>query len=138
MGDVYNVTCSEVSTWGQILDLYLDVLETHLGYRPSVNYLSRESIQTLCKSRYKLSYDRLYHRAFDNKKISQYIDVDTFVHVDTGLKKCLEGFLEDPKFKRINWVREALVDRLTEERTPLHEIRGLKQKVKYLRHRYLY
>jgi nucleoside-diphosphate-sugar epimerase len=137
MGSIYNITCGKAVAWSQIVDVYLDVLEAHLEYRPKVKHLNHESSQALCKSRYKLLYDRLYDRAFDNAKVSRCINVDTFINVDIGLKKCLESFLENPEFKRIDWEREALADRITEERTPLHEIHGLKQKVKYLRHRYL-
>lgn len=137
MGSIYNIICGKAVAWSQILDVYMDALETHLGYRPKVKLLDQESSQTLCKSRYKLLYDRLYDRVFDNTKVSRCINVDTFTNVDVGLKKCLEGFLENPKFKRIDWKREALADRIAEERTPLHEIHGMKQKVRYLRHRYL-
>jgi hypothetical protein len=103
-----------------------------------VNYLNYDLFQTLSKSKYKLSYDRLYDRSFDNKNIKQYINADCFTNIDDGLKRCLRTFLENPNFKRIDWKVEALMDRLTEERTPLHEIHGLKQKVMYLRYRYLH
>ena len=138
MGDTYNITCGKAFTWGEVLEVYLDVLEAHLGFRPEVSFLNHESFQAFSRSRYKLLYDRLYDRAFDNKKIDQYVSVDSFANVDDGLKVCMKAFLENPSFKRIDWKREALMDRVTEERTPLHEIPGLKQKWKYLRHRYLY
>jgi nucleoside-diphosphate-sugar epimerase len=138
MGDTYNVTCRTAIPWGQVLDVYLDVLEAHLGYRPRVTHLNHESFQSLCRSKYKLLYDRLYDRAFDNQRVNQHINVDSFANVDDGLRECIETFLKGPRFKRIDWERQALMDRITDERTPLHEIRGLKQKVKYLRHRYLH
>jgi len=137
MGNTYNITCGKAFAWSAILNVYLDVLETHLGDRPKVKYLNYEIFQTLSTARYKLVYDRLYDRVFDNKKIHQYVNVDCFTNFDDGLKRCLGNFLENPNFRRIDWKIQALMDRLTEERTPLHEIFGLNQKVEYLKNRYL-
>ncbi|MPM35438.1 hypothetical protein SDC9_82030 [bioreactor metagenome] len=85
---------------------------------------------------YQIIYDRLFNRKFDNSKIAKYINVEDFTLFDQGLKECLEKFLENPKFKNIDWRAEALKDRRTKELTNLNEILGVKQKIKYLLYRF--
>jgi hypothetical protein len=44
--------------------------------------------------------------------------------------------MEKPIFKGINWKYEAIKDRITEERTPLKDICGIKNKMMYIYYRY--
>ena len=59
------------------------------------------------------------------------------VLVDSGLSKCLEEFLDgNQSFREMSWNYEGYADKLTGEHTPLKEIPGMKNKIKYLVARY--
>lgn len=138
-GEIFHITTEESKTWNDILVIYLDVLEKHLGYKPKV-LLQR--LKGFIKyrpniSKYQVLYDRLFDRIFDNSKIAQYIDTKSFSKIEIGLKDCLEEFLKSPGFSNINWRNEALKDRQTKEYTSLKEIPGAKQKINYLIYRYI-
>jgi len=90
------------------------------------------NFQSYHPATYQIKYDRLYNRKFDNGKIGKYIDVFDFTSTTEGINVCLEEFIKDPSFNNINWRAEALKDRKTKEFAKLSEIRGVKQKVKYL------
>ena len=136
-GEIFHITSNESEKWEDILNIYLEVLERHLNRRPRVLFQDVEKFIDIHPAKFQILYDRLYDRKFNNNKISKYIDIRTFTTGDIGLKKCLEGFLEEPKFKIVNWKREALKDRQTKENTPLNEIAGMRQKIKYLTYRYI-
>lgn len=135
LGEIYHITSNQAFLWSEILDIYLNVLEKHLGYRPKVILEGLDSFQKYHSAVYQIKYDRLYNRRFNNDKIGNLIDTDNFTLTEIGIASCLEEFLEHPSFKQINWRAEALKDRETNEFTPLSEIKGLKQKIKYLLYR---
>ncbi|RPA66584.1 NAD-dependent epimerase/dehydratase family protein [Cyclobacteriaceae bacterium YHN15] len=131
----FHITASECYTWDEILNLYLSIIEKYLGFRPKVLLQNMNGFLELHPGKYQVKYDRLFNRRFDNSKIKQYLDLNVFTNPITGLKKCLEGFLMDPKFKPINWRLEALKDKLSKETTPLNEIPGVKSKIIYIMYR---
>lgn len=137
LGQVYHVTHPQAAMWSRILDMYLDVLEKHLGSRPKVLLLERTQFFECQRSEYQIKYDRLFNRRFDNSKISEFVDINNFKPVEEGLVRCLEQFLESPRFDRIDWRLEALKDRFTGDSTSISSIAGFKNKVKYLIYRYI-
>ena len=137
LGETFHITTENPSRWSDILAVYLSVLEKHLGKKPKVLFQNLDDFTRYRPGgKHQVIYDRLFDRQFDNSKISEYVDTANFVKTDVGLKRCLECFLESPKFKNIDWVAEALKDRQTKEHTPLREIKGISQKLKYLTARY--
>lgn len=136
LGNTFHITAVGSNSWHDILTIYLEVLEKHLKYKPKVLLQNLKKFYECHPANYQIKYDRLFNRQFDSTKIAQYINTNLFAQVETGLKSCLEKFLKDPKFKVIDWKTEAIKDRQTKEHTPLMEIRGLKQKIKYLLYRY--
>jgi len=136
-GETFTITTKESHTWDYILSIYLDVLEEHLGYRPKVLLQSLDQFLACKSAKYQVIYDRLFNRQFDNSKIAPFFDTGSAVKTDTGLRACLEVFLDNPIFKTINWKTEAIKDRQSNELAPLKEIPGIKQKIKYLIYRYL-
>lgn len=136
LGQKYHITNKYSHKWGNILDIYLEILEENLGNRPKVIYQNLSDFLTWNPGKYPIIYDRLFDRKFDNTKINEIIDTKEFVDLKIGLRKCLNEFLSNPEFLSINWKNEALKDKFTKERTPLKEINGFKQKVKYLLYRY--
>ena len=79
----------------------------------------------------QVKWDRLYDRTFNNSKIGKYIDTTTFENTMPALTKCLQEFLSKPYFREIDWVSEAVKDRMTGEWSNFSEIIGVKQKIKY-------
>lgn len=136
LGITFHITSNKPTGWDDILEIYLEVLERHLGKKPKVLFENLDNFLKYHPAIYQVKYDRLYNRKFNNSKIAQFVDVDSFTSIQDGLKGCLEEFIRDPVFKPINWHAEALKDRKTKEFTRLSEIKGIKQKVKYLIYRF--
>lgn len=137
LGEAFHVTAPNTLTWESVLGIYLDVLEKHLGNRPRVLLQDLEPFSKCSPGKNQITYDRLYDREFDNRKIGHYADTSHFILVEKGLKECLEKFLCNPKFKTINWRKEAIKDANTDQRTPLREIPEFKNRLKYLLFLYL-
>lgn len=137
LGEIFHITSSEPIKWSQVLSIYLNVLEKHLGFRPKVLFVNLDQFVKVHPAKYQIIYDRFYNRVFDSTKIAQYTDPNTFLSVEDGLKNCLEVFLKREKFKTINWKSEAIRDKQSKEKTVLKEITGYKQKLIYLVYRYL-
>lgn len=135
-GEVFNIINPICCTWEIVLETYLRVLENHLGFRPKVAYQYLDEYLKW-NSKYQVIYDRLFDRCFDASKISKFVDVRSFVAPKEGLRKCLETFLKAPRFRGINWRNEALKDKYANEKTPFSEIKGVKQRLKYLYYRYI-
>lgn len=138
LGETFHITSESVCKWSDVLNIYLNVLENRLGERPRVILQDLHDFLDWNVGKYQIIYDRLFDRQFDNTKINGFIDTEEFVQVEIGLTKCLNTFLDNPEFKSINWRSEAKKDRFSKEVTPLKEIDGLKQKIKYLVSRYLF
>jgi nucleoside-diphosphate-sugar epimerase len=138
-GEAFHITYSKKIGWNEVLDIYTTTLENHKHIRPKILLQDQKIFLKLHQNRYKIIYDRLYNRQFNNNKIKKYIDITTFMPPKSGLKKCLERFIDTPnhRFKPINWKTEAIKDRLLAEHTPLKDISGIKQKIKYLLYRNL-
>jgi len=137
MGDTFNIMTNESTSWANVLAVYLEILEKHLGYKPKVLLLDKGKLCLPGSLKYQIVYDRLYDRRFDNSKIAQHTDIAGFTKTGTGLRCCLGEFLKNPVFKSISWEAEALKDRQAKEHTPLYEIQNMRQKGRYLMARYL-
>lgn len=127
---VFNIATNESHTWNEILETYLNVLETHLNFRPKVIILPQWR-PFMGGNRYQVKWDRLYNRTFDISKIIQYTENTEFNPTILAISSCLAAFLKDPQFKKINWGSEALKDRLTGEWARFKEIKGIRDKLKY-------
>lgn len=134
----FHITQGKAISWKAILNIYLDVLEAHLGKRPNVLFLSMDKFSLCTHAGYQIKYDRLFHRSFDNTRISCFIDINCFMPVQHGLVQSLKEFLNNPKFTPIDWRAEAVKDRYSKEFTPLAEIPNWKSKLKYLLVRFLF
>lgn len=136
LGKTFHITYPKSLLWSKVLNIYLSVLEKHLGRKPRV-VLTKKSTNLKFKERiYQVIYCRYFNRTFDNSKIARYCDVESFTSPQVGLTQCLEQFLKNPAFKKIDWLLEAINDRAANERTPLNEIPTLNEKIYYLIYRY--
>jgi len=137
LGNILQITNSYSNSWEEILDIYLQTLKKHLGYKPKVLLLDLEKFLEYKPAKYQILYDRLFNRQFNNFRIAQYINIESFVKPEIGLENCLDEFLINPQFNNIDWKMEAMRDKLMGENTLLQEIKGIKQKIKYLIYRYI-
>lgn len=136
LGEVFHITCPEAMLWSEVLNVYLSVLEKHLGLRPRV-IMTDKSTNLKFKNRvYQVVYCRYFNRSFDNAKVGRFCNVNDFTLPQIGLANCLEQFLEKPVFQGIEWEIEAVNDRASGERTPLSEIPSKGAKIYYLIYRY--
>ena len=137
-GETFHIATEETIKWEEVLELYLDVLEEHIGKRPKVLLQDLESFIEWKGGKYQVLYDRLYNRSFNGSKLNQFVEMQSFEQIASGLRNCLQLFLEKPSFRSIYWKNEALKDRNTKEVTPMNEILGFKQKVKYILYRWVW
>lgn len=135
IGQVYNIVIKQSFKWKEILNIYLDVLEQRLGKRPKVILTDKCTNLKLPYAKYQVLYGRYFNRHFDNEKISNLIDTTEWVLPKEGLVQCLNCFLDNPEFLKIDWHKEALIDKAAKEWTPLKEIHGNRMRIKYLKWR---
>ena len=131
-GNVFHITQSYSCTWNEILDIYITALEKN-GYRVNSYITDLSGDHETCI----FKYDRAYDRVFDNEKINTYINTTDFLNPKAGLSSCLEEFVKQPHFLKIDWALQAYWDRLLKEKTPLVEIKKEKDKMIYLFYRYV-
>jgi nucleoside-diphosphate-sugar epimerase len=131
LGEAFHITSSKSIYWNEVLDIYTNVLADYFGDSPKVVLQNFEDFNAWHPAKYQIEYDRLYNRKFDNSKIEKYIDTSTFVDSATGLKLCLEQFLKQPKFLKIDLRTEAIKDKQLGVRASLIEWPSFKQNLKY-------
>lgn len=112
-GEAFHITQSRPLKWSEVLDLYLSVIEEKTGRRPKVQMRPKSPNLALGKS--QVMYDRWYNRKFDSAKIGKFIQTDSFLPPEEGLRKCLMAFIDNPQYNDINWALEAQYDRWTGE-----------------------
>lgn len=135
-GEVFHITEPYSHTWQEVLEVYLEVLEKKTGRRPKVVMTEKSDCLAFPWRRYQLIYSRYFNRHFDSSKIGRFLDINDFKDICDGLGNCLEQFLNNPSFDNIDWMLEAMLDRSSCETTPLAEIAGYKNKIKYVLYRY--
>ena len=134
LGETFHITSERSYTWNDILQCYLSILDEETEIKPNVVFT--EKAISLKINKYQVIYCRYFNRTFDDSKIKNFIDTDSFTEPTQGLSECLKAFLKNPSFQTINWKLEAWNDRAAKERTPLKEIPGWKKKILYLLYRY--
>lgn len=135
LGEDFNLTGHQAMTWGELLELYLDLLEEHLGRRPEVLEQDVERFCQAANSVPQVRYDRMYDRRFDPSKIGAFIDLNALQDPRIALAAQFRAQLSGGHFGLLNPRGEALRDRAAQERTALREFPGLKRKMSYLTYR---
>lgn len=139
IGETVHLTSEHHRTWNEIWAIYSNTIESVCGFRPKLKMVSLSDFLRTRSSelKYQVIYDRVYDRDYNTDKERTFVKVDNFISPEKGLDSCLRLMIKSDKFRKINWKYEAKRDKLTGEITPLHEIVGFKNKVKYLLTRYL-
>lgn len=140
LGETYNLAPPERHTWNDIAIIYNDIIMSKTGKSLKIKYVSVNDF-IKCRGKgleYQVIYDRLFDRDFDTSKESEFVETEKFIKLRDGLTQCLSNFIYDGcPFKYISWQHEAIKDKMVNEHTPLNEIKGVKNKIKYLITRYL-
>lgn len=125
--------------WYEVFAIYRELIQDKNGHQLRMKEVSTDIFLKLRPDYliYQLKYDRLYDRDFDTTKETEFADADKFYTPKEGLSRCLAEFLKEPHWRGINWVFEAKKDKVTHERTPLSEIVGFRNRIKYLINRYI-
>ncbi|WP_397445429.1 NAD-dependent epimerase/dehydratase family protein [Polaribacter sp. R77954] len=130
--EVFNITVSEAYKWEDMLSAYVETIEIKLGKKPKILVLDKAPIP----DRYVVKYDKLFDRKYDNSKIKKYFDFEDATPTLSALQNCMEVFFNNQVFLPIDWKKEAFLDRLSGDVTPLSEILSRKDKIMYLIFRY--
>lgn len=136
-GEAFHITHPQAVTWQELFNIYLEVLEERGGC-PAKVLMTEESVNLRYSGmKWQVLNDRQLNRRFDNSKIGQFIDVNTFVNPIEGLKMCLNTFLDSPKFNKTSWFYDVYKDRICGDRASLSEFPSKKDYLKYMLCRYL-
>lgn len=136
LGEAFHITGANHLTWEAVLGIYRRAME-ECGLQFKVQNVDLDSFISCHNGKYQIIYDRLYNRVFDNSKISKFIDVHEFESVEEGLYQSAIDFLHKPHFLKIDWPHEAVKDRLTGDRAKLREMGNLKNKLRYIKYRFI-
>lgn len=136
-GQAFHITTAESHTWSEILEFYCNKIEQKTGIRPKVKMVKDSTGLQRVWNPWQIKYDRLYNRTFDNSKIESVRGKYNYMPCFEGLSECLDEFLENPKWLSVNTKYEAWCDRQTGELTPLVEIPGHFNKLRYLKWRFM-
>ena len=136
-GQLFHIVNNEVTTWEDVLEIYLDIIEKKINKRPKVKMIdSSDGLQQVWNP-WQIKYDRLFDRVFNNSKIENICGKYNYKSIESGLQECLNNFLDNPQWLNFNWRYEAWADKQAKEHTPLREIEGVRTKVRYMKWRYL-
>lgn len=136
--NAYNVTVRDFFTWREILEVYKEIFFKETRRKLKIVILPVEDfLKTKPNNQYQVINDRLYDRIFDNSKIEALEKSVPWTDPKEALKKCLTQLIKNPEFLSINWQTEVIRDKFSGEITPLWEIKGNKNKIKYLLKRFL-
>lgn len=135
-GQAFHVVNPESLTWWEILVIYLDTIEKKMGKRPKVEIIDNSLGLQKVWNPWQIKYDRMYDRIFDSSKIQKVCGPYNYKDTKSGLKECLENFLDHPKWLSINWHYEAWADKAAREHASISEIEGLRTKARYIKWRY--
>lgn len=130
LGEAFHITSNTSYTWGEILGMYVDIIKKKTGGEPQI-YWTPSWKSFYGGGMYQVKYDRLYDRVFDNSKIGKFIDVTQFSNVREALTKCVDNFLQKPKFLYHDWRSEAQKDKMTGDWAKFSEIKSYEQKLRY-------
>lgn len=133
MGEIFQIAAFSRTQWADILRYYQVALQAATSKQVNVKIVNdADGICRILGNKYQLEFDRKHDRIFDSSKVDRLTD-EKYTSAEQGIGRCIESFVsEQKKFKPINWKLEAYFDGLTHEFTPLYEIDGLKNKIRYL------
>ncbi len=137
-GQTIQIASEEALSWAEILEIYQNVLVQRLGRKAKIVYAPNAlEISRKLGRYYQIKYARAVNRTFDCGKLKSIIGTDfTFTSPVEGLQRCLNNFLDEPKFMNVSIYSHAYFDRIASEHTSLRQFKSIKDKLKYIVGRY--
>lgn len=134
-GETFHITTDKTIPWMDVLDIYVKAIEEKTQKAQKVIITERSNQLDYPIQCYQVMYDRVYDRKFDNTKIIKAIGNYTFIDPYTGIKKCIDSFLNNPYFSIPSGKIEGTNDYYSHVYTPLREFVELKNKIRYIIYR---
>lgn len=137
--EIIQIANPEKITWGQIVDIYSQCIQNKLGIKMDVYYAADTSeIECMFNNRYRIQYDGLISRVFDDSKVSLLAGKEfAWTDSEKGLTECLYSAMERYLTKMPDYAFEGMCDRMVRQYCNLRTIPGNRQRLKYLLHRTL-
>lgn len=137
LGECFTVATQESHTWREIQEIYFDIIEKKMGRRPKVIYIKdSNSLYGVCDE-CQIKYDRVYNRQFNIQKLNEIIGKYDFQATRKGIERCINDFIDNPSWGRISSKYEAWADRRTKEYTKLSIFKELREKLRYIKWRFV-
>ncbi len=141
-GEVIQIANPERITWGEVIQLYSSCIEKRYGRKLKVFYAKDTSeIEALFNNKYRIKYDGLVDRVFDDSKIKSLMGEEfSWTPVSVGLIECVNHGIEQyeeetspiKNLRMKNYSIEGLYDKLAGEYISVFAIPGIKNRLKYL------
>ena len=137
LGQAIQIASPETASWNDILNIYLEVLESR-GIHSHVHILKNaETVADVLGRKWQLKYCRNYNREFDSAKIETICGCKIqYKPIAEGLQDCLRAFLDSGVMPAAQAHYEAYMDSLTDTRSSLSEFASWKSKAIYCIGRY--
>lgn len=130
-GETYHITNDRSYRWSDVIQMYSNALAKH-GISLDVKYVDKNPLTF----EYIYQYDRTFNRTFDNTKIQKATGLDMYSDLEGSIEECVDEFIKNPRFKYVDWARQALWDKMTNEVTDSSNIKSAKSKITYFLFRY--
>lgn len=130
LGEDFNCATAEHHTWREVAEIYGRAIGLRVVPCSIEEYIWESN-------KYQIMYDRMFNRVVDNSKVLRItgIQQESLVPLAEGLSRELAEFKKNPRYKWLNPVRNAAMDRLTQTRSPLSAFPPSERKL-YLKARY--
>lgn len=140
-GQTIQIANPESITWNDVIKIYFDCIERKYGRKMKVHTLNDTSdIELLLGNHYRIKYDGLVDRKFDDKKVKSIMGEDfSWTSTKEELTQCVQSYIEKVGNQRRirNYKIEGGYDRVTGEIEPLKNMHGIRNIVDYWMYRTL-
>lgn len=130
-GEAFHITGEHCLKWRDVLNIYTNVIHKQTGISPSCMFTEQSLRLKYPEAKWQVKYDRYFNRRFDNSKIGQFIDINSFIEPEDGLALCMEQFLKNSKFDFVEWKQEGVLDNITEEVANVIEFKNKRDYILY-------
>lgn len=134
-GETFHITTTESLTWEKVFKEYTSILRECTEKQFHVKYVDDIEMFYDIWNPYQIKYDCDIDRCFDNSKIvSATNNKLQYTAFTEGINRCLKEFVVSPTWRSINWNLNFWMDDITDEKTRIWSIVGLKEKARYIKY----
>ena len=120
-------------SWKKVLDMYVSSIEANL--KQPINVVYGRNAYDICRGTpdNTIKYDTLKNHFFCGKEGNPELEWK----LEVRIKECINSFLKNGDYKKIDWVLQARFDTISSNKTSLYDIPSLSKKIVYFLIRYL-